>query len=69
MQASRWTSQAHRLTDGTCVDIKADKHGVVLGQLGDVWLHNLHLTPDFADSIGDDLKIGAAKAREAGAQS
>lgn len=67
MHASGWTSQAFQINADTCVDVKADDQGVVLGQLGEAWLHNLHLNPSEADGIGDALKIGAAKAREAGA--
>lgn len=63
-----WTSNAFQINADTCVDVKADDQVVVLGQLGAVWLHNLHLTPSEADDIGDALKIAASKSREAGAR-
>lgn len=64
-----WTSQAFQVNEDTCADVKADDHGVVLGQHGQAWLHNIHLTPDLADGLAAALVTAAAKAREAGAQS
>ncbi|MFK2904555.1 hypothetical protein ISP17_11315 [Dyella ginsengisoli] len=67
MNPAIWTSPAFQLNDDTCVDVKADEHGVVLGQLGESWLHNLHLTPTHSSAIGHALIEGSAKAIEAGA--
>lgn len=67
--AESWTSEGFHINADTCVDVTGDTHGVVVGQQGKAWLHNLHLTPDFTDAIADAMHIAAAKAREAGAQS
>lgn len=58
-----WTSQAMHITPATCVDIKVASGTVILGQLGDTWLHDLHLTPEEADSIAYALLEGAQQAR------
>lgn len=62
MQTRIWTSKALHITTDTCVDVKADDQGVVLGQLGSAWLHNLHLTPDQSRIIARALLQGADEA-------
>lgn len=65
-QAIIWTSEGLHLNTDTCVDVKATQTGaVVLGQLGETWLHDLHLTPEQAEAIAHALLEGAQKAREA----
>lgn len=58
-----WSSEGLHLNADTCVDVKAGGESVVLGQLGDAWLHDLHLTPAQADSIAYALLEGAQRAR------
>ena len=65
MNKLAFTSEPFQLNDDTCVDVKADKQRVVLGQQGAAWLHSLHLTDIEADGIGDALKAGAAASRAA----
>lgn len=65
MNGSSWKSEAFNLNDDTCVDVQADVHGVVIGQQGAAWMHNLHVSPDAADGLGEALKTGAAFARNA----
>lgn len=69
MTSITWTSEAFQLNADTCADVTADEHGVVFGQQGEAWLHNLHLSPEQAAGLGDALVTASVKAREAGAQS
>jgi hypothetical protein len=65
MEKLAFTSKPFHVNDDTCVDVKADSHGVVLGQQGAAWMHNLHLTDATADGIADALKAGASASRTA----
>ncbi len=55
-----WGSEAIQIDADTCVDVKANNQGVVLGQFGGVWFHDLHLTPKQARLIATALQAGAA---------
>lgn len=59
MQDQVWGSEAIQIDADTCVDVKANSQGVVLGQLGGVWFHDLHLSPDQARQIASALHRGA----------
>lgn len=54
-----WSSEPIKLTTSTCVDVHADKDYVVLGQLGDVWSHDIRLTPAEAHEAARALDAGA----------
>jgi hypothetical protein len=54
-----WTSEAIRPTANTCVDVHADADAVVLGQLGDVWSHDIRFTPAEARAVARALIQGA----------
>ena len=56
-----WTSEPIRPTETTCVDVNAlaDEQSVVLGQLGDVWSHDLRLSPSEARRVAAVLIAGA----------
>lgn len=60
MQDQVWGSEAIQIDADTCVDVKASNQGVVLGQLGGVWFHDLHLTSQQARLIATALNAGAA---------
>jgi hypothetical protein len=57
-----WTSEAFHINADTCVDVKADADTVVLGELGEAWMHNVHFTPAFARRVGNALIEGADRA-------
>lgn len=59
MQDQVWSSEAIQIDADTCVDVKANSLGVVLGQLGGVWFHDLHLSPAQAKQIAYALIRGA----------
>lgn len=54
-----WTSEAIRPSASTCVDVHADDENVVLGQLGDVWSHDIKFTPAEARAVARALNAGA----------
>jgi hypothetical protein len=59
MQDQVWGSEAIQIDADTCVDVKANSQGVVLGQLGGVWFHDLHISPAQAKQIANALIQGA----------
>jgi len=55
-----WTSEGLHLNADTCVDVKATTDGtVILGQLGETWLHDLHLKPEHARWLAAQLNRAA----------
>lgn len=65
-----WTSEGIHADGHVCVDVKATREGVILGQLHgehDTFASDLRLTPDHADAIGYALLEGAQKVREVSA--
>lgn len=56
-----WKSEAIRLSTHTCVDVAADRERVVLGQVGDFWMHDLHLTAAQALQVAEALMQGATR--------
>jgi hypothetical protein len=54
-----WSSEPIRPTASTCVDVHADSENVVLGQLGDVWSHDIKFTPAQARAVARALNAGA----------
>ena len=67
MNKLAFVSEPFQLNDDTCVDVKADAATIVLGQVGEVWVHNLHLTPSFSRRVGAAL-IEAADRSEMAAR-
>lgn len=65
MHGQVWGSEAIHIDADTCVDVKASNQGVVLGQLGGVWFHDLHLSPEQAKRIAKALLQGADEATAA----
>lgn len=59
MHGQVWGSEAIQIDADTCVDVKASNEGVVLGQLGGVWFHDLHISPAQAKQIASALLQGA----------
>lgn len=60
-----WSSEQFNLDDCISVDVKATAGAVNLRQSGENLLHDLHLTPEQADSIAYALLEGAQRARGA----
>ena len=50
-----WASEGLNLNSDTCVDVKAGPDGVILGQLGQTWLHDLHLPAEAARWLAEQL--------------
>lgn len=62
-----WTSEAIRVSDAVCFDVKVND-GVVFGAFigqGEA-ATDYHMTPDHADAIAKALTEGAARSRAAG---
>ncbi len=57
---SPWVSQTIQINADTGVDVTADERRVVLGQHGDAWLEDLHMSPLHAIAIAAALCQGAA---------
>lgn len=54
-----YASPAFHLNDDTCVDVKASGETVVLGQLGALWMHDLHLTPEQTIAVAEAMTEAA----------
>lgn len=54
-----WNSEGLNLNADTCIDVSVKRDGVILGQLGKTWLHDLHLSADAARWLAQQLQAAA----------